>query len=120
MGNAHEMSCETRATPLERRATKRDIALEPEAKITSIVCPTRTRIEILKRALTSYILNCEKYGRATEFVIGDDSPRAETRTAYRQMLTELRQKYNARIAYVGLEEKLRYARTLIDRGKLDP
>ncbi len=96
------------------------LKLVRDGTVTSITLPSCNRVEGLKKALTSYLENSRRYCRKNEFVIGDDSLSVETRAAYKSTLKSLKQKYGVGIRYAGLEEKLRYARKLIERGGLKP
>lgn len=99
---------------LSRPAATEDGSTE----IASIVFPTFNRIDALSRALSSYIENSKRHERTNDFVVMDGSLSAETRSAYRRMLGSLKTRYNVKISYAGLEEKIRYAKKLIDVGKL--
>src|SRR5205085_11671408 len=66
------------------------------------------------------IENARAHNRTNDYVVMDDSPGLETRAASRQMLYALKQKYGVGISYAGLEEKLLYAKKLIDTKELPP
>jgi hypothetical protein len=83
-------------------------------RINSIGCVTRDRVDCLKRCLSSYIANNKQYGRTNDIVVLDDSSSKENRNAHRQMLKGLIEQFGARVLYAGLEEKVRFAKKIID------
>jgi hypothetical protein len=89
-------------------------------EIGSIVIPTCNRVDVLKRCLISYIENSRHYSRSNRFVVSDDSRSGETRAGYRQMLGGLSREYGVEIQYAGMEEKLRYARRLMQEQAAPP
>jgi hypothetical protein len=89
-------------------------------EIGSIVIPTCNRVDVLKRCLISYIENSKHYSRSNRFVVSDDSRSGETRAGYRQMLGGLSREYGVEIQYAGMEEKLRYARRLMQEQAAPP
>src|SRR5688572_27522242 len=88
--------------------------------ISSIAIPTRNRIGELKRCVISFAENAKSFGRTVEFFISDDSPAYETRVACRAMLREVQSKYDMTIRYAGLEEKVKYARLLMEFKVVPP
>jgi FkbH-like protein len=86
--------------------------------VASVGMVTCNRIEGAKRALASYIENSQQHGRTNNFVLMDDSASSQTRDGYRQMLHSLKTQYGAEIFYAGLEEKQRFAQSLIQKGGL--
>lgn len=90
----------------------------PPPRITSLGIPTCDRVETLQTSLSSYVENCQRFGRSLEFVVVDDSPSPATREACRDMLRGLKQRYGMSIAYAGLEEKATYARKLSEAGQI--
>lgn len=90
----------------------------PPSRITSLGIPTCDRVDTLQGSITSYLENCQRFGRSLEFIVVDDSSSPATRDAYRQMLRGLRERYGMSIAYAGLEEKTAYARKLSEAGQI--
>lgn len=86
--------------------------------IASVGILTCNRLEGLKRSLTSYIENSKQYGRTNDFVVMDDSASPQTRESYRRLLRELAAEYGVEIFYAGKEEKMTYAKALIEKGGL--
>jgi hypothetical protein len=82
--------------------------------IKTIGCVTRDRVDGLQRALKSYIENNSRFGRTNDFAVMDDSPAPATRNDYRRMLRGLKTEHGVKILYAGLEEKIRFAKKLID------
>src|SRR5262249_51739488 len=76
--------------------------------IRSICFPTCNRVDSLERCLQSYISNCRHYGKTNDYVVMDDSPLPEVRSAYRQMLATLRAQHDVNIKYAGWEEKYEF------------
>lgn len=92
----------------------------PAVRIASVACVTRDRVEGLRRALSSYIENHKQFGRTNDFVVTDDSPSPATRDAYRHSLKALKTEHGVEISYGGLEEKIRFAKKLIDAKAAPP
>ena len=92
----------------------------PPAEIRSIVIPTCNRVSVLRRGLASYIESGKQHGRENNYVVSDDSRSPQARAGCKQMLGELGREYGVEILYAGLEEKLRYARRLMDEGAAPP
>ena len=92
----------------------------PPVEIASIGLITCNRLDGLRRALTSYIQNNKLHGRTNDFVVMDDSSSIETRKAYREMLRSLKMRYGVSISYGGLEDKVHFAKQLINAGDLPP
>jgi hypothetical protein len=89
-------------------------------KVQTIGCVTRSRVDGLKRCLASYMENNQQFGRTNDFAIMDDSPDSGTRNLYRQALKSLARQYGVSISYAGLEEKIIFAKRLIDTKRLPP
>jgi hypothetical protein len=100
---------------LRLEATAQDTSL---AAISSVGFPTRDRIEVLHRAISSYAEQLSRHGRRADFVVVDDSAREETRKAYRSMLHGLENSTGIEIAYAGLEQKLEFARKLAELAEV--
>lgn len=92
----------------------------PAVRIASVTCVTRDRVDGLRRGLSSYIENGRRFGRTNDFVVADDSPAPATRGAYRQALSALKAEHGVEIFYGGLEEKIRFAKKLIDAQAAPP
>lgn len=88
--------------------------------ITSIVCPTKNRKESLRLLLESFVPNLKDFGRTPDLVIMDDSPKAETRNMCRQMLRTLSRELDVNIFYGGVEEKIIFAKKLIEKNHVPP
>lgn len=82
------------------------------ATITSVCIVTRDRATDLMACLKSYLENCQRHGRAPEFVVSDDSPSREAQNDTRAALQRFKSDFNAQIRYAGLEEKSRFAKAL--------
>lgn len=81
---------------------------QPPPRIASVGVITRNRIDSLERCLRSYIANSKKYQRTNDFVVMDDSERAETRASNRSILSVLTREFDVQICYAGREEKNQY------------
>jgi hypothetical protein len=88
--------------------------------ISSIGVVTRSRIDSLRRCLTSFIENSKKYERTNDFVVMDDSESIAARGATQEMLLSLKRRYGVEIVYGGLEEKVRFAKALAAAGDVPP
>jgi len=84
--------------------------------IATVAAVTRDRPESLRRCLVSYIENCRRHGRASDFVVADDASSAEGREATRRTLRSLKEEYGVAIYYAGLEEKRAFAEALARGG----
>ncbi len=91
---------------------------DAELPIGTVAWPTANRVAVLERSLVSYIENRTQYGRTYDFAVLDDSPAAETRSAYRSMLRGLRNQHGVPIRYAGLEEKTAFAKRISDQGSI--
>lgn len=86
---------------------------EPQAPISSMCFPTRDRVEVLGRALSSFSENLCLSGREEIcLVVADDSPDNRTRGEYQRMLGEIESLHGLDIVYAGPEEKAAFARKL--------
>jgi hypothetical protein len=92
------------AADTHRRATT--------ATVTSVGIVTRDRASGLIACLESYLENCQRHGRAPEFVVTDDSPSAEAQDGTRAALKRLKSDFNAQIRYAGSGAKGRFAKAL--------
>src|SRR4051794_18006300 len=90
----------------------------PKLSISTITIPTRNRVDGLQRTLESFVENCRRFGRNTEFVVADDSGDPSVRARCRQMLSRLGRSHAVPIRYIGFEEKIRFAKQLMDGGKI--
>ncbi|HEV2888650.1 MAG TPA: hypothetical protein VGX49_17200 [Jatrophihabitans sp.] len=86
--------------------------------ISTLGFPTRDRVTVLHRALTSYAANCLDAGRRVEVVVVDDSADPGTRRAYRRMLGQLQSSLGLDLHYGGLEEKSAFVAALAGTGDL--
>ena len=91
-------------------------ASPPSSPIACIAFPTCDRVETLHQNLTGYVESCLRSGRAIDFVVFDDSPSASSRNHCRRMLRSLQSQYGVSVAYAGLEEKLAFARSMVQLG----
>src|SRR5215831_7602585 len=89
-------------------------------KIGSVGVITRNRTQNLERCLRSYLDNCRHYGRTNDFVVMDDSEDPGTRSANKQLLSQLKAEYGGEISYAGREEKMLFTHSLIREGSFDP
>jgi hypothetical protein len=90
------------------------------SNLSTLAIPTFNRVDGLRRSLNSYISNVKQYGRDVDFVIIDGSQNASTRKEYRELLQSLKKQHQVKLSYCGLEEKLLFAKKLIDGGELPP
>src|ERR1041385_6248774 len=90
----------------------------PAATISAITVPTCNRVEGLERTLLSFMTDSVQSGRTTEFVVADDSPDKSVRQRYVRLLQKLSHEFPMPIRYIGLEEKIRFAKRLIEAGKI--
>ncbi|MEK7863813.1 MAG: hypothetical protein AAB295_11190, partial [Chloroflexota bacterium] len=86
--------------------------------IASVGVLTRDRVESLQRALVSYVENSRRHTRANDFIVVDDSERADARSRTRAMLKAVQSHHDAPISYASREEKEQLARALIDETHL--
>lgn len=84
--------------------------------IGTVALVTHERPAALERALSSYIDNCERHGRAVDFVVMDDSRSSEGRAAYRELLASVVQARGVRVSYAGVDEKAAFVEALVARG----
>jgi len=85
---------------------------EPTATISSVGIVTHNRVTSLVACLGSYLENCQRHGRAAEFVVTDDSRSAEVQGHTRAALEVLAHRFHAPIRYAGWREKIRFADAL--------
>ena len=85
---------------------------EPTATIRSVGIVTHNRVTSLVACLGSYLENCQRHGRAAEFVVTDDSRSAEVQGHTRAALEVLAHRFHAPIRYAGWREKIRFADAL--------
>lgn len=93
-------------------------SMETHPLIATVGIITCNRTAQMQRCLHSYIKNCRQYGRDNDFVVMDDSDRAQVRDENREKLRLLKQQYGVEIRYAGYEEKLRFADALISASGL--
>jgi hypothetical protein len=90
----------------------------PLPPIASLGIPTRDRPQSLLRCLTGYIETALRFGRKHDYVVIDDSRRAEVRRENQALLHSLQQRFGVEIYYAGPEEKARYVEALIRQSGL--
>lgn len=78
--------------------------------------PTCDRVQLLHRAIASYVDNAAGWGRSVDVVVADDSPGSHTRRLYRTMLQELANARRVSIRYVGWDEKQLLIDAIATRG----
>jgi hypothetical protein len=111
---------DTLMAPVTHTAAVKHSSANPALTVQTIGCVTRSRVNGLKRCLASYMENTQRFGRSNDFAVMDDSPDSETRRLYRQTLKSLARQYSVNISYAGLEEKIFFAKRLIDTKRLPP
>ncbi len=85
------------------------------AQIEAIGFPTGgNRVELMARALDSFIANMNAHDRSVEFLISDGSRQPEQREAFHAMARE------RSALYAGENEKKRFATQLVQRGGCSP
>jgi len=84
--------------------------MSPQVTVVGVV--TRDRETSLVACLASYLDNCRRHTRTAEFVIADDSSRAESRAHVRAALGTLRGTDSITLRYAGLTERKRFAAVL--------
>src|SRR6185436_9465135 len=89
---------------------------EAAVTIASVGIVTCNRTEALQRGLASHIENSRTYGRTNDFVVMDDSQNPAVREANKAVLRSLQSQSGAKIFYGGLEEKVYFAKNLMERG----
>ena len=72
---------------------------------------TRNRVTSLVACLESYAANCQRHGRAAEFLVMDDSPGAEAQNQTRAAL-QLLDHPGVQVRYAGWQARSRYAEAL--------
>src|SRR5262245_13171283 len=87
-------------------------------KISTLACVSCDRPMAAERALSSYIHHCRNFGKSPRFVMMDDSSEPKTRVEYRQMLLSLKDKFQAKIYYGGVDEKRLFLHQLATRAAL--
>lgn len=98
----------------------KSVSAEDPSGINSLAVLTRNRIPSLERCLVSYIQNTKQHGRAIDFVVADDSEGPVARDDTRSLLSSLSARYDVKVCYAGLEEKKRFAKTLVATGDVPP
>jgi hypothetical protein len=73
---------------------------------------TADRPGLLNRGLSSYIENAVKHLRQVEFVVFDDSKDAANRRASLEVARALARKFEVRIRFAGVEERVRFVQHL--------
>ncbi len=100
--SSHEVHARCRAASAEERAS---------AGIEAIGFPTGgNRVELMARALDSFIANTDAHGRPVEFLISDGSQQPEQREAFRALARK------RAALYAGDGEKRRFATHLVERS----
>jgi len=89
---------------------------EPPPPISTLSLVTCERVELLKRALLSYVNNGRQFERKPYFVVMDDSRTPQIAEQYRQELKGLGMAHQVTILYAGREEKKRFAEALTAKG----
>jgi hypothetical protein len=104
---------------LDRRArAMRDPANRPPP-IGSIGIPTGgDRIALVERAVRSVAGNAQKFGRAPEFLVADNSPRPEQSARFRTLLSELHRETGCAMLVAGEKEKRAFAERLQKAGRI--
>jgi hypothetical protein len=91
------------------------VPVPPAVRITSLVCPTAARPESLARCLDSYVDNAARFGRRDlRVVVVDGAVASAPRAATQAVLARLQARTGSEVAYAGVEEKLRFAKRLVD------
>jgi hypothetical protein len=90
------------------------------SRLSTIAIPTFNRVQGLRRALNTYIENTRHYGREVDFLVMDGASNAGVRKDCKEMLASLKKQHKVSISYGGLEEKLLFAKKLIDTKELPP
>ena len=90
---------------------------QASARIEAIGFPTGgDRVELMARALDSFLANTSAHGRSVEFLISDGSANSEQREAFRAMAG----RRAGRVFYAGEGEKQRFAAQLVKRSGCSP
>lgn len=84
----------------------------PPPPISAVAIPTCDRPVELRRALSSYMRNTQRFGRTCEFAVMDDTKTPEGREANRALLCDLARREGAVIRYAGIKEKRCFAAAL--------
>lgn len=91
------------------------------AKITAIGFSTGgDRMEMVTRALTSFVENVRAHGRTADFIVADSSPNPAHRGRLRQQTGELSRDLDLLVRYLGEPEKRRLAEELVRRSGCRP
>jgi hypothetical protein len=91
----------------------------PHPLIAQLGIMTADRPLLLKRALTSYILNTRDRGQI-EYVVFDDSSNEAGLNASREVGRELRREYDVKIRFAGRNERAAYVRRLCEYTGASP
>jgi hypothetical protein len=94
--------------------------VEAADAISSISILTHNRPQSLLRCLNSYLENSRRFGRTTGITISDSSDDDEDRARTRLLVEQQQKQYGVKIRYGGAEEKIRFAKLLIDDCQLPP
>jgi hypothetical protein len=89
---------------------------EAPARVAAMGIPTRDRVPELREALASYVDNALAHDRELEYVVADDATSEAARAETRAAVAEIGRHRGVAVAYIGLEEKVRYAALLSDRA----
>src|SRR5437867_1252589 len=109
--NLHSRAIECN-TPISAKLSRSEVGW--------IAVPTCNRVKTLERCLASYIENNIEHSRSTQFIIADDSEQADVRNTCRELLRRLSRKYQRHFWYSGLEEKLIFAKKLMQTSGAPP
>lgn len=88
--------------------------------ISTVTIPTCNRVQTLQRGICSYLENTRGFERTAAFCVFDDSKSASERQLNRNMLRDLRDNHCCHISYTGLEERIRFARRLLQLSDAPP
>jgi hypothetical protein len=93
-------------------------APEPLPAIASVGIPTRDRPQSLARCLEGHLEIRQRSGRRHDFIVIDDSQKADSCRENRDLLQAFSKRYQVDIFYAGPQEKARYADALIRQAGL--
>ena len=107
-------------TPL---GSARDLSQEPRDnaglhKIATVGFVTHDRPDSLGRGVLSYLESAKRHGRECDFIVADSSSSPDQRRQAADLLRTLALDYDVSISYAGLDEKVSFAKQLVNEFKV--
>ena len=100
---------------------EKNIDPDPEStEITVMGIPTCNRPTSLKRCLSSFIQNFNRYGRTPDIIVLDDSRDGKQQVKNKSVLKELKGEYPGIIYYMNREQRAAFGKAVAQKTKIDP